>query len=193
MHGADRIEALSKPQIATEGKARADEKAQHTGEYVSILAKPPDCQWRDGLKYKAKRVLKGTIRCLGLSFAKQNNRPATQPSGVRWGFEMASKHTPAPPMRLAGRPLHNPFSLGSVSFLTHLRLCSLNRANSALRPQTVHDLPTVEGRSPQPNGYPKKLTMNVRKSYAKVSQPVCKWVATVQKIVPLRSLSANIQ
>jgi hypothetical protein len=30
MHGADRLEAISRPQIATEGKARADEKAQHT-------------------------------------------------------------------------------------------------------------------------------------------------------------------
>ena len=31
------MEALSKPQIALDGKARADEKAQHTREYVSIL------------------------------------------------------------------------------------------------------------------------------------------------------------
>jgi hypothetical protein len=32
-----RLEAISKPQIAFDGKARADEKAQHTWEYVSIL------------------------------------------------------------------------------------------------------------------------------------------------------------
>jgi hypothetical protein len=31
------IEAVSKPQIAFEGKAKADEKAEHTREYVSIL------------------------------------------------------------------------------------------------------------------------------------------------------------
>jgi hypothetical protein len=31
------LEAISKPQIAFEGKARADEKAQHTRQYVSIL------------------------------------------------------------------------------------------------------------------------------------------------------------
>ncbi len=30
-------EAISKPQMAFEGKAKADEKAQHTREYVSIL------------------------------------------------------------------------------------------------------------------------------------------------------------
>jgi hypothetical protein len=50
------LEAVAKPQIAFDGKARADEKAQHTREYVSIL-----------------------------------KRFSTQPSGVRWGFEMASK------------------------------------------------------------------------------------------------------
>ena len=38
-----------------EGKAGADDKAQHTREYVSIL-----------------------------------KRPSTQPSGARWGFEIAS-------------------------------------------------------------------------------------------------------
>ncbi|MCK4729580.1 MAG: hypothetical protein KAT27_11685, partial [Desulfobacterales bacterium] len=43
-------------QIAFEGKAGADDKAQHTREYVSIL-----------------------------------KRPSTQPSGDRWGFEVASK------------------------------------------------------------------------------------------------------
>jgi hypothetical protein len=42
--------------MAFEGKAKADEKAQHTREYVSIL-----------------------------------KRLSTQPSSVRWGFEMASK------------------------------------------------------------------------------------------------------
>jgi hypothetical protein len=31
------LEAISKPQMAFEGKAKADEKAQHTREYVSIL------------------------------------------------------------------------------------------------------------------------------------------------------------
>ncbi len=50
-------EAISKPQIAFDGKARTDEKAQHTWEYVSIL-----------------------------------NRCSTQPSGARWGLEMASKN-----------------------------------------------------------------------------------------------------
>ena len=50
------LEAISKPQIAFEGKAGADDKAQHTREYVSILKRPP-----------------------------------TQPSGDRWGFEMASR------------------------------------------------------------------------------------------------------
>ncbi len=34
------IEAISKPQIAAESKARADEKAEHTREYVSILKRP---------------------------------------------------------------------------------------------------------------------------------------------------------
>jgi hypothetical protein len=34
-------EAISKHQMAFEGKAKADEKAQHTREYVSILHKPP--------------------------------------------------------------------------------------------------------------------------------------------------------
>jgi hypothetical protein len=47
------LEGVSKPQIAFEGKAKADEKAQHTREYVSIL-----------------------------------KRLSTQPSSVRWGFEM---------------------------------------------------------------------------------------------------------
>jgi len=73
------LEAISKPQIAAEGKARTDEKAQHTREYVNILHKLPDRQRRDGLKYKAKRVLKSAMKRLDLSFAKQNNRPATQP------------------------------------------------------------------------------------------------------------------
>jgi hypothetical protein len=49
------LEAIAKPQIAFDDKARADEKAQHTREYVSIL-----------------------------------KRFSTQPSGVRWGFAMAS-------------------------------------------------------------------------------------------------------
>jgi hypothetical protein len=31
------IETISKPQMVFDGKARADEKAQHTREYVSIL------------------------------------------------------------------------------------------------------------------------------------------------------------
>ena len=35
-----RLEAISKPQIAFEGKAGADDKAQHTREYVSILKRP---------------------------------------------------------------------------------------------------------------------------------------------------------
>jgi len=64
------LEAISKPQIAAEGKARADEKAEHTWEYVSILHRSPARQRRDGLKYKAKRVLKSAMRRLDLSFAK---------------------------------------------------------------------------------------------------------------------------
>jgi len=64
------LETISKSQIAAEGKARADGKAQHTREYVSILHKSPDRQRRDGLKYKAKRVLKSAMRHLDLSFAK---------------------------------------------------------------------------------------------------------------------------
>ncbi len=75
--------------MAFEGKAKADAQSRHGG--MSILHKPPDRHWRDGLKYKAKRVLKGAIRRLDLSFAQQNNRLSTQPSSVRWGFEMASK------------------------------------------------------------------------------------------------------
>jgi hypothetical protein len=39
------------------------------GKYVSILHKPPDRHRRDGLKYKAKRVLEDAIKCQGLSFA----------------------------------------------------------------------------------------------------------------------------
>ena len=35
-----KLEAISKPQIVFEGKAWADDKAQHTGEYVSILKRP---------------------------------------------------------------------------------------------------------------------------------------------------------
>jgi len=50
------IEAISKPRIRSESKAQADEKAQHTREYVSIL-----------------------------------KRLATQLSGLRRGFEMASR------------------------------------------------------------------------------------------------------
>jgi len=65
------------------GQGEADEKAEHTPEYVSILHKLPSRQRRDGLKYKAKRVLKSAMRRLNVSFAKQNNRPSTQPSGVR--------------------------------------------------------------------------------------------------------------
>jgi hypothetical protein len=63
------LEAISRPQIRFEGKAKADEKAQHTREYVSILHKPPDRHRRDGLKYKAKRVLEEAIKRPGLSFA----------------------------------------------------------------------------------------------------------------------------
>jgi len=33
------LEVVSKPQIASKGKARVDEKAQHTRKYVSILKK----------------------------------------------------------------------------------------------------------------------------------------------------------
>jgi hypothetical protein len=34
------LEAISKMQIALKYKARADEKAEHTREYVSILRRP---------------------------------------------------------------------------------------------------------------------------------------------------------
>ncbi|MGD8266962.1 MAG: hypothetical protein PVF55_02265 [Desulfobacterales bacterium] len=51
------LEAVSELQIAYEGKAQPDEKAQHIHRYVSILKKA-----------------------------------VTPPSGVRWGFETASKH-----------------------------------------------------------------------------------------------------
>jgi len=44
-----RIEVVSKPQIMFESKAQADEKAQHTCEYVSILKRhatqPSDIRW----------------------------------------------------------------------------------------------------------------------------------------------------
>jgi hypothetical protein len=50
------LEVVSKRQIAFESKAQADEKAQHTWWYVSIL-----------------------------------KRLATQPLGLRWGFETASR------------------------------------------------------------------------------------------------------
>ena len=49
------LEVVSKPKIRSKGKARVDEKAQHTWEYVSIL-----------------------------------KRLATQPLGLRWGFETTS-------------------------------------------------------------------------------------------------------
>jgi len=51
------LEAISKPRIRSESKAQADEKAQHTRKYVSIL-----------------------------------KRLATQLSGLRRGFEMASNN-----------------------------------------------------------------------------------------------------
>ena len=51
------LEVVSKPQIRFKGKAQADEKAQHTRKYVSIL-----------------------------------KRLATQPLGLRWGFETTSKN-----------------------------------------------------------------------------------------------------
>jgi hypothetical protein len=38
--------------MAFEGKAKADAQSRHGG--MSILHKPPDRHWRDGLKYKAK-------------------------------------------------------------------------------------------------------------------------------------------
>jgi len=49
---------LAKPQIAFESKAQADEKAQHTLEYVSILKRPAtqlsDVRW--GFKTASKRM-----------------------------------------------------------------------------------------------------------------------------------------
>ena len=43
------LEAVSKPQIRFEGKAQADEKAQHTQQYVSILKRsatlPSGLRW----------------------------------------------------------------------------------------------------------------------------------------------------
>ena len=44
-----RLEAISKTQIVYDGKAKADEKAQHTREYVSILKRcstqPSGTRW----------------------------------------------------------------------------------------------------------------------------------------------------
>jgi len=62
------IEAISKPRIRSESKAQADEKAQHTREYVSIL-----------------------------------KRLATQMSGLRRGFEMASNYFQQPPEELISK------------------------------------------------------------------------------------------
>jgi hypothetical protein len=36
-NGSRKLEAISKPQMVFDGKARTDEKAQHTREYVSIV------------------------------------------------------------------------------------------------------------------------------------------------------------
>jgi hypothetical protein len=49
MHGELSLEVVSKRQIAFESKAQADEKAQHTCEYVSILKRSAtqlsDARW----------------------------------------------------------------------------------------------------------------------------------------------------
>lgn len=58
------IEAVSEPQIRFEGKAQADEKAQHTRQYVSILkrsATPPS-----GLRWSFEMASRGWY---GLSHA----------------------------------------------------------------------------------------------------------------------------
>jgi hypothetical protein len=55
-----------------------------------------------------------------------------------------------------------------MSFLTHLRACSLNPKNSAQGPQTVYDLPTGVGRSLRPDGYPKKFMIAAQRGCAKV-------------------------
>jgi hypothetical protein len=74
-----RIEAISKHQMAFEGKAKVDEKAQHTREYVSIL-----------------------------------KRLSTQPSSVRWGFEMAYREKLRPCMgeRKSGVRVHSLLKTG---------------------------------------------------------------------------------
>jgi len=59
---------------------------------VSILHKLPDRQRRDGLKYKAKHVLKSAMRRLDLSFAKAKQQALNTAIGREMGFcfEMAS-------------------------------------------------------------------------------------------------------
>ena len=54
-----RLEAISKPQIRFENKAKADEKAQHTGAYVSILRRPvtPASGLRWGFKMASNHSL----------------------------------------------------------------------------------------------------------------------------------------
>ena len=48
-HGNMSLEAISKPQMRFEGKAKADEKREHTREYVSILkrlsTRPSSVRW----------------------------------------------------------------------------------------------------------------------------------------------------
>jgi hypothetical protein len=67
------LEVVSKPQIASESKAQADEKAQHTRQYVSILK---------------RSVMHLNI----IELARIPLRGATQLSDARWGFEATSKH-----------------------------------------------------------------------------------------------------
>ena len=61
----------SKPQIAFESKAQADEKAQHTAKYVSILKR-------------------SVMHLSVIELARIPLRGATQLSDARWGFETTS-------------------------------------------------------------------------------------------------------
>jgi hypothetical protein len=64
---------VSKPQIAFESKAQADEKAQHTFKYVSILK---------------RSVMHPSV----IGLARIPLRGATQLSDARWGFETTSRY-----------------------------------------------------------------------------------------------------
>jgi hypothetical protein len=73
----------------------------------------------------AKRALKGTVRRLGLRFAKQNNRPAIPPAAEPWALRLSKNNIQTPGKRcLTDRPTCfciQPFSSGSsISKITLL-------------------------------------------------------------------------